>query len=54
MGIMARLRQATEDDVDRSLENAPFDLPPQDESQLLQFFNLMLDVLSGEGIGTDE
>lgn len=54
MGFMEVLRRATEEDVDRALEDAPFDLPPQDEAQLLDFFNRMLDLMVTDGLGADE
>lgn len=51
---LSTLRQATEDDVERALKDANFTGWPNDEAALLEFFNRMLDVLAGEGAGSDE
>lgn len=42
------LRAATEDDVARALDGAYVVLPVIDQAGLLEFFNRMLDVLTGE------
>jgi hypothetical protein len=41
---LAKLRNATEDDVAVAMETAHFDMPT-DAASLLEFFNRMLDVL---------
>lgn len=48
------LRAATEDDVTAALEDASFGAWPQDEAGLLEFWNLMLDRMLGQGVGEDE
>ncbi|WP_395326957.1 hypothetical protein WBP06_09570 [Novosphingobium sp. BL-8H] len=54
MTDLSTLRQATEDDVERALAEAYVSLPITDKAAALEFFNRMLDVLAGEGVGTDE
>lgn len=54
MTDLQRLRQATEDDVERALDGAYVELPIADKAAALEFFNRMLDVLAGEGTGEDE
>lgn len=54
MTDLQRLRQATEDDVERALRDANFTGWPNDEAALLEFYNRMLDVVAGEGAGEDE
>jgi hypothetical protein len=54
MTDIATLRRATEDDVERALEGAYVSLPMTDKAVLLEFFNRMLDVLTGDGAGEDE
>jgi hypothetical protein len=51
MDPIQTLRQSTEDDVIAALEKMTFDNWPQDEADLLEFFNRMLDVRLGEGAG---
>lgn len=48
------LRAATEEDVAVALKDAAFTGWPNDEAALLEFFNRMLDVKLGEGVGADE
>lgn len=54
MTDLATLRRATEDDVETALIDASFNGWPSDEAALLEFFNRMLDVLAGEGAGSDD
>jgi hypothetical protein len=54
MTDLSTLRQATEDDVERALKDANFTGWPNDEAALLEFYHRMLDVLAGEGAGTDD
>jgi hypothetical protein len=42
------LRGATEDDIDAALEGALFDMPINNTAELLEVFNRVLDVLTGE------
>lgn len=51
--IIPLLRNATESDVRAALEGVLFDAPPKTEVELLEFFNRMLDVLTGEGDQAD-
>lgn len=51
MGPIRELRAATEDDVIAALEGASFANWPQDEAELLEFFNRMIDVRLGETAG---
>lgn len=53
--MIERLRMATEDDVEAALDSAYVSLPLTDTAQALEFFNRMLDVLTGddEASGTD-
>lgn len=54
MDPIQTLRQSTEDDVIAALKNMAFDNWPQDEAELLEFFNRMLDVRLGQGAAQDE
>jgi hypothetical protein len=54
MTDLSTLRQATEDDVERALDGAYVALPLTDKAAALEFFNLMLDQLAGEGAGEDD
>lgn len=51
MTPLERLRMASEDDVEQALKDASFGSWPQDEAELLEFFNLMIDVVLGEPAG---
>lgn len=42
--LQSRLRDATEDDVAAAMKDAPF-AQPKTETELLEFFNRMLDVM---------
>lgn len=53
MASVQDLRAATEDDVIAALEGASFGNWPQDEADLLEFFNRLLDVKLGEEAGED-
>jgi len=46
--IIAQLRAATEDDVALALDRAFISLPLSDPAELLELFNRLLDVLTGE------
>lgn len=48
------LRDATEDDVAKALEDSYVSTPLSEPAALLEFFNRMIDVRLGEGVGTDE
>lgn len=54
MDPIQTLRQSTEDDVIAALKNMAFDNWPQDEAELLEFFNRMLDLKLGGGAGEEE
>lgn len=54
MTDLATLRRATEDDVERALMDANFNGWPNDEAALLEFFNRMIDLLAGDGVGADD
>lgn len=47
------LRAATEGDVEDALKEAYVRLPLMDRAAALEFFNRMIDVMLGEGAGTD-
>lgn len=49
MSIIDGLRAAREDDVRQALEETAFYGFPQDETDLLRFFNAMIAVLVGRG-----
>lgn len=48
------LRAVTEDDVIAALEDASFGAWPQDEAGLLEFWNLMVDRVLGEGAASPD
>lgn len=51
MTEVERLRMASEDDVERALENAYVALPLTNPVAALEFFNRMIDVILGEEAG---
>lgn len=51
MTEIERLRMASEDDVERALENAYVALPLTNPVGALEFFNRMIDVILGEEAG---
>lgn len=46
--LLSTLRAATEDDVARALADAYVSLPLTDPAAALEFFNRMIDVITGE------
>lgn len=54
MTNLEALRTATEDDVTRALDGSYVSLPITNQAAALEFFNRMVDVMLGEGAGTDE
>lgn len=46
---LSSLRDATEDDVVKALDGAYVELPITTPAAALEFFNRMVDVLTGEG-----
>lgn len=42
------LRGATEDDIDAALEGALFDMPINNTAELLEVYNRILDILTGD------